>query len=265
MLTMADEQLLATPGSEHDEDYLVTDNENAQVPPVHFIVTHGKIPYELEMSPLSTVLELKQEIEQRTQIPPTMQKLVYKAAVLQKNGFLTVVIAPGMLKDDMTIDSSKIKEGVKVILIGSKVEDVLKMATSQTTTKEETPEVPEKIPLSELTKPLFLFLSDRWDIQLPLPPGKSIKGMLNSLGQRTRLTFKDDLEQVWIGTAERTQKIAYDSIKAVQSEPIQGDETYYILSLQLGPTEKSRYFIYWVPAQYVETIKDTIMGGFVYF
>ncbi|RUS32683.1 ubiquitin-related domain-containing protein [Jimgerdemannia flammicorona] len=249
MLTMADEQLLATPGSEHDEDYLVTDNENAQVPPVHFIVTHGKIPYELEMSPLSTVLELKQEIEQRTQIPPTMQKLVYK----------------GMLKDDMTIDSSKIKEGVKVILIGSKVEDVLKMATSQTTTKEETPEVPEKIPLSELTKPLFLFLSDRWDIQLPLPPGKSIKGMLNSLGQRTRLTFKDDLEQVWIGTAERTQKIAYDSIKAVQSEPIQGDETYYILSLQLGPTEKSRYFIYWVPAQYVETIKDTIMGGFVYF
>lgn len=43
----------------------------------------------------------------------------------------------GMLKDDTTIESSKIKDGVKVMLIGSKVEDILKVAASAQTTVEE--------------------------------------------------------------------------------------------------------------------------------
>ena len=30
--------------------------------------------------------------------------------------------------------------------------------------------------------------------------------------------------------------------------------------IQLGPTEASRYWIYWVPAQYIEAIKDTVLG-----
>jgi hypothetical protein len=30
-------------------------------------------------------------------------------------------------------------------------------------------------------------------------------------------------------------------------------------SLQLGASETSRYFLYFVPAQYVKAIKDTIM------
>lgn len=50
----------------------------SQVPPVRFTVTHGKTLYELEISPQSTILELKQELEQRTQIPAAMQKLMYK-------------------------------------------------------------------------------------------------------------------------------------------------------------------------------------------
>lgn len=35
--------------------------------------------------------------------------------------------------------------------------------------------------------------------------------------------------------------------------------------LQLGPTEASRYWIYWVPAQYVEAIKDAILGKWQFF
>lgn len=31
-------------------------------------------------------------------------------------------------------------------------------------------------------------------------------------------------------------------------------------AIQLGPTEASRYWIYWVPSQYVDAIKDTILG-----
>ena len=35
--------------------------------------------------------------------------------------------------------------------------------------------------------------------------------------------------------------------------------------VQLGPTDASRYWIYWVPAQYVAAIKDTVLGKWQYF
>jgi hypothetical protein len=39
----------------------------------------------------------------------------------------------------------------------------------------------------------------------------------------------------------------------------------YSVALQLGPTEASRYFIYWVPAQYVDSIKDAVLGKWQFF
>ena len=38
-----------------------------------------------------------------------------------------------------------------------------------------------------------------------------------------------------------------------------------VQGLQLGPTEASRYWIYWVPAQYVDAIKDAILGKWQFF
>ena len=49
-----------------------------------------------------------------------------------------------------------------------------------------------------------------------------------------------ELDQLWLGTKERTEKLPMNSIKAVVSEPIKGQEEYHILALQLGPTEASR-------------------------
>jgi len=74
-----------------------------------------------------------------------------------------------------------------------------------------------------------------------------------------------ELDQLWLGTKERTEKLPMNSIKAVVSEPIKGQEEYHILALQLGPTEASRYFIYWVPNQYVDCIKEAILGKWNYF
>lgn len=39
-------------------------------------------------------------------------------------------------------------------------------------------------------------------------------------------------------------------------------DTYFshFQGLQLGPTEASRYWLYWVPAQYVAAIKEAIIG-----
>ena len=49
-----------------------------------------------------------------------------------------------------------------------------------------------------------------------------------------------ELDQLWLGTKERTEKLPMNSIKAVVSEPIKGQEEYHIMALQLGPTEASR-------------------------
>ena len=38
-----------------------------------------------------------------------------------------------------------------------------------------------------------------------------------------------------------------------------------IMAFQLGPTEASYYWVYWVPTQYVDAIKDTVLGKWQYF
>ncbi|KAK3705208.1 hypothetical protein QZH41_013999 [Actinostola sp. cb2023] len=91
-------------------------------------------------------------------------------------------------------------------------------------------------------------------------PNVPLSGMYNKYGSKVRLTFKLELDQLWLGTKERTEKIPMGSIKNVVSEAIEGHEEYHILAIQLGPTEASRYWVYWVPAQYVNAIKDTILG-----
>lgn len=97
-----------------------------------------------------------------------------------------------------------------------------------------------------------------------------------------RLTFKLENDQLWLSTKERTEKLPMGSIKSIVSEPIEGHEEYHIMvclnffliiifylnlwqGLQLGPTEASRYWIYWVPAQYVDAIKDAVLGKWQYF
>lgn len=51
------------------------------------------------------------------------------------------------------------------------------------------------------------------------------------------------------------------SIRNVDSQPITGYEHYHIVAIQLGPTEASRYFVYWVPAQvcsFLRFLKSTL-------
>jgi hypothetical protein len=50
------------------------------------------------------------------------------------------------------------------------------------------------------------------------------------------------------------------SIKSIISEPIVGHEEYSIMGIQFGATEASRYWIYWVPSQYVVSIRRAFFG-----
>lgn len=49
--------------------------------------------------------------------------------------------------------------------------------------------------------------------QEPLPP-VPLSGMLNKHGGKVRLTFKPEQDQLWLGTKERTEKLAMTSIKS---------------------------------------------------
>jgi hypothetical protein len=73
-----------------------------------------------------------------------------------------------------------------------------------------------------------------------------------------RVTFKVFVGELWISSATDTQKIMFAQIRSVVSEPIQGREEYHIVSLQLGTSEVARYYLYFVPAQYVRAIKNAI-------
>lgn len=53
--------------------------------------------------------------------------------------------------------------------------------------------------------------------------------MLNKQGKKVRLTFKMELDQLWIGTQQRTDKVPMSSIKAVVSEPIVDHDDYHIV------------------------------------
>jgi len=53
--------------------------------------------------------------------------------------------------------------------------------------------------------------------------------MLNKHGEKVRLTFKLEVDQLWIGTKERTQKIDMNTIRHVVNEPIEGHEEYHIV------------------------------------
>ena len=46
----------------------------------------------------------------------------------------------------------------------------------------------------------------------------------------------------------------------IEATPIDGQEEYSIVSLQLGATAHSKYWLYYVPSQYVAAIKIRVLG-----
>jgi len=171
----------------------------------------------------------------------------------------------------MTLTEWGLKSGSKVILMGSRVKDIIDVQppVGNEDSKEEgkTDAVSGPEPLSK-QKPHAKVIEKGVppdvmpalkNVKAPLPP-EPLSGMVNKSGGKVRLTFKLEVDQLWIGTKERTEKVSMSSVRAVVSEPIHGHEEYHMLAIQLGPTEASRYWIYWVPSQYVHAIKRTILN-----
>ncbi|PIK52598.1 hypothetical protein BSL78_10502, partial [Apostichopus japonicus] len=221
---------------------------------VTFKVMFNKQKYDVTFDLDGTVSGLKGHIQTVTGVPSAMQKLMFK----------------GLLKDDKTLRELKVTKGAKFMLVGSKLDDVLEVnkPVDKKALAEEEKKGATKEPFCKMK--LHKKILDKGVPDDAMPgikgvqerlPSVPVSGMVNKANSKVRLTFKLELDQIWIGTKERTEKLPMNSVKAVVSEPIEGHEEYHIMAIQLGPTEASRYWIYWVPAQYVNAIKDTILAS----
>ncbi|CAB3220580.1 unnamed protein product [Arctia plantaginis] len=229
------------------------DTELCEIPEqIEFTIVFNKAKHDITFAYDATVLDLKSHLERICGVPQLAQKLIIK----------------GMARDSMTLRQAGVVKGGKVMLVGSKMDDILAMKSGPQETLEEKassqsskePLCMQKIHRKVLDKGIPPdVMPGIKGVKEPLPP-VPLSGMLNKHGGKVRLTFKHEQDQLWIGTKERTEKLAMASIKSITSEPIKEHEEYHIMGLQLGPTEASRYWVYWVPAQYIEAIKDAVLG-----
>eukprot|EP00667_Euglena_gracilis_P007756 EG_transcript_7840 len=82
---------------------------------ISFTIKWGKETLDLKVPATTTVGQLRVILQERTRVPPAMQKLMFK----------------GQMKDDAkTLQELGVKDGSKLMLIGSTVEDVVTVNTS---------------------------------------------------------------------------------------------------------------------------------------
>nr|KAJ3423175.1 Ubiquitin domain-containing protein ubfd1 [Polyrhizophydium stewartii] len=218
---------------------------------ISFKVAFGKDVHTVSVDRASTVAQLKSTLAALTGVDPPMQRLLFK----------------GVLKDELTIAETSLKEGSKVMMMASSAKDILQVtvAAAMAPAASTVEPTPTRQPLSELTEHKKVISKGKpadaegglKGVNLPIPP-RGISALLNARGAKTRLTFKLELDELCIATNDHTQKVPLSSIQKVVAEPIAGMEEYYIMGFQLGPTEKSIYWVYFVPAQFAQSIKRAI-------
>jgi len=225
---------------------------------IEFKVVYNKKKFDITFGCEETVGALKAHLQDVIGVPSTMQKVMIK----------------GLAKDEMTLKKLGVAKGSKIMVVGSTLNDVLEVTKKPTPQQLKEEEVAESAKESLSQQKQHKKVLEKGPPEDVMPGIKNVKealppcpisGMVNKTGGKVRLTFKLELDQLWIGTKERTQKLPLNSIKTVVSEAIEGHEEYSMVALQLGPTEASRYWIYWVPNQYVEAIKEAILGKWQLF
>lgn len=235
----------------------VPSTEEQQVPcAVQFKLIFGKTTTDMSMLLSSTIGDLKEKAQQALGIPPAMQKLLIK----------------GLMKpDSATLKEAGVKKGLRVMLVGSRLQDILAAAapSSSPGLAWESPVVTQEDPLHTQTQHKKILdkgipegsMSGIAGRQIQLKDDENmIPGLLNSQGNKVRLTFKPTEQQVWIGSAASTQKVYYSQIKKIESHVIEGHEEYSILAFHLNAEGKGKYWLYWFPSQYTAAIKVRIIG-----
>ncbi|XP_050547939.1 ubiquitin domain-containing protein UBFD1-like [Daktulosphaira vitifoliae] len=188
---------------------------------VELTIIHNKDKYLVTMPFSATIGQLKNKLVDIIGVPSKMQKIMIK----------------GLAKDDQTLESLNVNTATKIMVVGAKLQDIVAVSVvSPEESSSDSASTSTKEPLCK--KKLHYKILERGipedvmvgilNVKDPLPP-HPLSGMLNKHGGKVRLTFKLELDQLWIGTKERTQKIAMNTIKHVVNEPIDGHEEYHIV------------------------------------
>ncbi|PAA48843.1 hypothetical protein BOX15_Mlig023456g5, partial [Macrostomum lignano] len=222
---------------------------DADSPPVSLKVIFNKRKIDLTLPVSAKVISLKRQLQELTGVPVDMQKLMFR----------------GLCHDDRRLSELGVGDGAKLMLVGSTPDSLASVRrqdaageAADVRSKANNPGNSDGAGAVRLSqRDLHRRVLDKYgrpddltpgilNANLPLPPAP-LSGMYNRQGAKVRLTFKLEIDQLWIGTKERTNKIPMSSIKRIVSEPIEGQEAHHIVGLQLGTTEQSMYWLYWVP------------------
>lgn len=87
---------------------------------IEFIVVFNKAKHDITFAYDATVLELKAHLERICGVPQSAQKLLIR----------------GMAKDEMTLRKAGIVKGGKVMLVGSKMDDILAVKSAPKVCKQ---------------------------------------------------------------------------------------------------------------------------------
>jgi hypothetical protein len=233
--------------------------------PITLNIRYKTQTFPIECDLYETLKDLKDKIDKLTDVEPQVQKLVNKSITSVKRDDTTTT-----LKDLNIID------GQTLLLVGATRSEILsttRVEINSTSNKgsndDQATTNNKKESLCKQTKHEKVLKAGKPDnAQIgirnkndPLP--QSIDGLLMSMfnhsAKKARLTFKLELDELWINTAETTKKIPMTHIRNIVDEPIEGHEGYSIVGFQTGTTENSTIWIYWCPSQYVKSIRREIL------
>ena len=185
-MTFQSSQLLCFPDS--------SCGDSSDAEKVDFKVIYNKKKYDVSFPIDSDVGALKSHLQTVIGIPPAMMKVMIK----------------GLAKDEMTLRKLGVVKGAKVMVVGSSLNDVLKVSTtkdasagasSSSTAEEEQSEdkvttcrLKQHKKVLDMGKPDDVMVAIK-GIQQPLPP-TPLTGMMNKSGGKVRLTFKLESDQV---------------------------------------------------------------------
>jgi hypothetical protein len=229
------------------------------VPQVTIKVKYGKEDFDITLPEDSTVLQFRQFIEKKTSLLPALQKLMTPKGQLKPD------------KDTGTLAAAGLVHNSKVLLVGSQIMDVLALAVptgpapTQAVVTEKAPTMAEQ---KEHTKiiadgpPEDAERGDPSGIQVPIPLGANreptLAGVLNNKKDKLRVVFRGG--GAVVNTKASSFQIHPGNVRDVVSEPIPSHPGYHIVALLLRDSANSKYFLYWVPAQYLQNLRNLLLG-----
>ncbi|UJR33129.1 hypothetical protein I4U23_020586 [Adineta vaga] len=234
--------------------------------PIKLTIRYKTQTFPVDCDLFDTLKDLKEKIDKITDVDPQVQKLVNKSITSVKHDDITT-----------TLKDLNITDGQTLLLVGATRSEILSTTQGNVNTSgnkdsvdDHTSSTNKKESLCKQTKHEKVLKAGKPDnVQVgirnrhdPLP--QSIDGlymsMLNHSAKKARLTFKLELDELWINTAETTKKIPMTHIRNIVDEAIEGHEGYSIVGFQTGTTENSIIWLYWCPSQYVKSIRREILS-----